>query len=62
MRTPRSPADEAHSGSAAERSLRLLSTLAHEGRPLSLADLVQALGLPKATVHRQLTQLLESNT
>ncbi|MBP6251226.1 MAG: IclR family transcriptional regulator [Rubrivivax sp.] len=60
MRTPRSPADEAHSGSAAERSLRLLSTLAHEGRPLSLADLVQALGLPKATVHRQLTQLLEA--
>jgi DNA-binding IclR family transcriptional regulator len=60
MQTPWPPADDVTSGSAAERSLRLLSTLAHAGRALSLADLVQALGLPKATVHRQLTQLLDA--
>ena len=45
-------------GSAAERSLRLLALLASEGRPLALADLALKLGLPKATVHRLCTQLL----
>jgi DNA-binding IclR family transcriptional regulator len=48
------------SGSSAERSLRLLTTLADEGRALSLAELVEALALPKATVHRLCMQLLES--
>jgi len=47
------------SGSSAERSLRLLTTLASKGRPLSLAELVEALALPKATVHRICNQLLE---
>ncbi len=47
------------SSSSVERSLRLVTTLAHEGRPLSLAQLVEALELPKATVHRLCTQLLE---
>jgi DNA-binding IclR family transcriptional regulator len=47
------------SGSSAERSLRVLSTLADQGRPLSLAELVEALALPKATVHRICSQLLE---
>ncbi|MEO5696135.1 MAG: helix-turn-helix domain-containing protein, partial [Burkholderiaceae bacterium] len=47
-------------GSSAERSLRLLTHLADEGRALSLAELGAALALPKATVHRICTQLLES--
>lgn len=59
MPSPRPLAEEATSGSAAERSLRLLATLARAGKPQPLAELVQALGLPKATVHRMLTQLLE---
>jgi IclR family transcriptional regulator, acetate operon repressor len=46
-------------GSSTERSLRLLTVLAHEGRPLSLAELIEALDLPKATVYRICTQLLE---
>jgi IclR family acetate operon transcriptional repressor len=49
----------AASTSSAERSLRLLSILADQGRPMSLAELVEALGLPKATVHRMCTQLME---
>jgi IclR family transcriptional regulator, acetate operon repressor len=49
----------AANGSSAERSLRLLSVLADGGRPLSLAQLVEAVGLPKATVHRMCTQLLD---
>lgn len=48
--------DERASGSA-ERSLRLLALLADEGRPLSLAELTQLLGLPKGTVHRLCTNL-----
>ena len=40
------------SGSSAERSLRLLSRLASEGKALSLAQLATDLTLPKATVHR----------
>lgn len=43
--------DEPASGSA-ERSLRLLSVLANEGRPMSLAELTAQLNLPKGTVHR----------
>lgn len=43
--------------SSTERSLRLLVVLADEGRPLSLAELVKALDLPKATVHRLCAQL-----
>jgi IclR family acetate operon transcriptional repressor len=48
------PADpqEERAGSSAERSLRLLALLAAQGRSLSLAELSQRLGLPKATVHR----------
>ena len=53
-------ATSAASASSAERSLRLLTTLADQGRPLSLAELVEALALPKATVHRICAQLLES--
>lgn len=47
------------SGSSAERSLRLLSTLAREGKGMSLAQLAAALQLPKATAHRLTAQLLE---
>lgn len=47
-------------GSSAERSLRLLSMVAAEGRPLSLADLTAGLGLPKVTTHRICLQLVES--
>lgn len=51
-------ADEAASGSSAERSLRLLALLANEGRALSLADLAAQMALPKGTAHRICTQLL----
>jgi DNA-binding IclR family transcriptional regulator len=47
-------------GSAAERSLDLLALLAHSGRAQSLANLAETLNLPKATVHRLTTQLLEA--
>jgi IclR family acetate operon transcriptional repressor len=47
-------------GSAAERSLDLLASLAHSGKAQSLANLAEALNLPKATVHRLTTQLLEA--
>jgi DNA-binding IclR family transcriptional regulator len=46
--------------SSAERSLRLLSLLAQEGRALSLAELSVRLGLPKVTTHRLCAQLLDS--
>ena len=49
----------ASSSSSAERSLRLLCVLADQGRPMSLAELIEALGLPKATVHRLCAQLEE---
>lgn len=48
------------SSSSAERSLRLLSLLATEGRALSLAELAPRLALPKVTAHRICTQLLTS--
>ncbi|MBS0449310.1 MAG: IclR family transcriptional regulator [Proteobacteria bacterium] len=50
--------DDAASSSSAERSLRLLALLAHEGRALSLADLAARLQLPKGTAHRICAQLL----
>jgi hypothetical protein len=46
-RAPTSPLTErALSGSSAERSLRVLTLLADEGRPLSLAELAARLALP----------------
>ena len=48
------------SGSSAERSLRLLSTLAQQGKGMSLAQLADELQLPKATAHRLTTQLLDT--
>lgn len=57
---PGADAERASTGSSAERSLRLLLTLAREGRPMALTDLVQRLALPKVTVHRICVQLLES--
>ena len=53
------PVDESATGSSAERSLRLLSLLAKEGRALSLADIAARLSLPKATAHRLCAQLLD---
>lgn len=50
---------EARTGSSSERSLRLLSLLANEGRALSLAELALRLGLPKATAHRLCAQLMD---
>ncbi len=61
MDTSPAPPDDApasSSSSSAERSLRLLAALADSGRPMTLADLVVALELPKATVHRLCGQLL----
>ena len=46
------------SGSSAERSLRLLTTLAQAGKGMSLAQLADDLQLPKATAHRLTSQLL----
>ena len=57
--SPSPAADGERSGSSAERSLRLLSLLAREGRALPLAELAARLGLPKATAHRLCAQLLE---
>lgn len=51
---------EARTGSSSERSLRLLSLLANEGRALSLAELALRLGLPKATAHRLCAQLMDT--
>lgn len=58
--SPEEPESASASGSSAERSLRLLALLAHEGRSLTLADLAARLGLPKGTAHRICTQLLAS--
>jgi IclR family acetate operon transcriptional repressor len=50
--------DQITAGSSAERSLRLMSLLAKEGRALTLADLAARLDLPKGTAHRICAQLL----
>ena len=52
------PGAEAASGSSAERSLRVLSLVASEGRALTLADLAAQLALPKGTTHRICSQLM----
>lgn len=57
---PHEPSPTTASSSSAERSLRLLSVLANEGRPMALAELIKALKLPKATVHRLCMQLSDS--
>lgn len=49
--------EEPLSGSA-ERSLRLLSILAEEGRAMTLAELTGQLALPKGTVHRLCANLV----
>ena len=59
MSVPLLPKPESTTGSSAERSLRLLSVLADHGEPMTLAELVHTLDLPKATVHRICTQLQE---
>ena len=46
-------------GGSAERTLALLALLADAGRPMSLAQLAEGLSLPKATVHRLCTLLLQ---
>jgi IclR family transcriptional regulator, acetate operon repressor len=46
--------------SSTDRSLRLLSLLAKEGRALPLAELASRLDIPKGTLHRLCRQLLES--
>jgi IclR family acetate operon transcriptional repressor len=59
---PRTKSDSvaaAAPSSSAERSLRLLSLLAQEGRALSLAELSVRLDLPKVTTHRLCAQLLD---
>ncbi|SEK08589.1 IclR family transcriptional regulator [Paraburkholderia diazotrophica] len=48
------------SNAAAVRAFRVLETLAEAGQPLSMMDLVNALGLPKQTVHRILVQLMDA--
>jgi DNA-binding IclR family transcriptional regulator len=51
------PDETSATGSSAERSLRILTLLASEGRTLSLADVAARLGLPKGTAHRLCSQL-----
>jgi IclR family acetate operon transcriptional repressor len=46
--------------SAALRAFRILESLAESRHPLSLADLVERMELPKQTVHRILRQLQDS--
>lgn len=59
LRRPPAPLPaEPPTGSAAERSLRLLGLLAKEGRAQTLAELASQLGLAKATAHRLCGQLL----
>ena len=53
----RDSGDEPASGSA-ERTLRLMSLLAEEGRPMTLAELTAQLQLPKVTVHRLCANLV----
>jgi IclR family transcriptional regulator, acetate operon repressor len=48
------------SNAAAVRAFRVLETLASAGRPMSMTELVDALGLPKQTVHRILVQLMDA--
>src|SRR5689334_13144882 len=48
------------SNAAAIRAFRVLEALAAAGEPLSMTDLVRALGLPKQTVHRILVQLIDA--
>jgi IclR family transcriptional regulator, acetate operon repressor len=48
------------SNAAAVRAFRVLETLAEAGHPLSMTELVGALGLPKQTVHRILVQLIDA--
>ena len=60
MNVPFEEAAVERSSSSAERSLRLLGLLAEQGRPMSLAELAQGLNLPKATVHRLCSQLLDT--
>lgn len=53
------PEPSAAADSSAGRSLRLLATLAGAGRALTLAELADALALPRPTVHRLCGQLQE---
>ncbi len=46
--------------SAALRAFRVLETLAESSRPLSLAEVVDKIGLPKQTIHRILKQMQDS--
>ncbi|CDY77037.1 Transcriptional regulator, IclR family [Caballeronia glathei] len=48
------------SNAAAVRAFRVLEVLGEADRPLSLNDIVNALGLPKQTVHRILAQLMDA--
>ena len=62
LRTPKPSGPDAESGgaggdSAADRALRLLALLARASRALTLAELSQQMGLPKATTHRLCSQL-----
>lgn len=43
------------------KSLTLLEILADNGTPMSLKELVQATGLPKSSVHRQLAALVDEH-
>jgi IclR family acetate operon transcriptional repressor len=45
---------------AALRAFRILETLSKSSRPLSLAEIVDQLELPKQTIHRILKQMLDS--
>lgn len=52
------PAEPAGPSSSAARSLAVLAVVAKASRPISLAELAEQLGLPKATAHRICEQLV----
>jgi len=50
--------DDGPASGSAERTLRLMSLLAEQGRPMTLAELTAQLQLPKVTVHRLCANLV----
>jgi DNA-binding IclR family transcriptional regulator len=49
--------DDRTHGSALSKGMAVLELIANEGRPLSLVDVTERLGLPKPTAHRIMRQL-----
>jgi DNA-binding IclR family transcriptional regulator len=59
MHSSPSPADDGKSGTALQKATKLLQAIAAAGSPSQLAELADAVGLPRPSVHRLLSQLEE---